>query len=439
MTQKTINDTVYQLTFEDNFNTLSAFEGHKSGGVWATSFSPHMDDTRYLASNGEGQYYADPSDTSLPNPFSVNNGVLSIHAHELTAAQSAQADGQSYVSGLLTTELSFGAQNGYIEISANVPDQQGFLASFWLLPTDGDCSSEIDVFETLGSDPTQLNTNVWNNGTDNQLSIPSVDLSNGFHTYGLEWTQDSITWYLDGAAVRTVDNTVHESMYLVTSLAVDTNWTGSVDDTTDFSDPFQIDYIRVYETPDVGNNDSIEDGQYLANPIPYGEGVGSETLFGTNFDDEFAGGGGADTLYGRDGDDQISGGDGADMVFGQDGDDLISGDAGGDKLIGGAGSDVLIGGTGTDHIWGGVWSADQAQDTHVFAPGDGLDFIHDFETGVDQIDLSAFNIDWATVSSHMSDQNWAVALDLAAMGGAGGDKTYLIGVDFANLSANDFI
>lgn len=75
---------------------------------------------------------------------------------------------------------------------------------------------------------------------------------------------------LDGAAVRTVENTVNESRYLVTSLAVDTTWTGAVDASTDFSDPFQIDYIRVYEIPDAGNNTPIEDGRYLATPIPYG-------------------------------------------------------------------------------------------------------------------------------------------------------------------------
>lgn len=99
----------------------------------------------------------------------------------------------------------------------------------------------------------------------------------------------------------------------------------------------------------------------------------------------------------------------------------------------------LSGGTGTDHLWGGVWSADQSEDTHVFSPGDGLDFIHDFEIGVDRIDLSAYDIDWSTLSAHMSDQNWAVALDLAALGGTSGDKTYIIGIDYAALDEGDFV
>lgn len=68
----------YVLTFKDEFtgSTNTFFEGHGSGGIWATSFSPHLDDTRYITRNGEGQYYVDPSDDDLPNPFSVQGGQL---------------------------------------------------------------------------------------------------------------------------------------------------------------------------------------------------------------------------------------------------------------------------------------------------------------------------------------------------------------------------
>lgn len=41
----------YVLTFHDEFDSSSMrfWKGFGQGGVWATSFSPHMDDSRYLA------------------------------------------------------------------------------------------------------------------------------------------------------------------------------------------------------------------------------------------------------------------------------------------------------------------------------------------------------------------------------------------------------
>lgn len=436
---KTLNGVTYHLTFQDNFDTFDAFTGHGSDGHWATSFSPHLDDTRFLTANGEGQYYTNPDEAGLPNPFSVNNGVLSIHAHELTASEQALADGQLYGSGMLATELSFGTQNGYIEIAANVPDQQGFLSSFWLLPMDGDWSAEIDVFETLGHNTDLLNTNVWDDGNSNQLSIPTIDMSDGFHVYGLEWTEDTITWYLDGVPVRTVDNTVQEDMYLVASLAVDTTWTGSVDATTDFSDPFQIDYIHVYEEDAPGNNRPVTGNEILADAIEYTNGSADGSLFGTGWADTFLGNSGADTLYGRDGDDVLSGNEGNDTLFGQVGADTLLGGIGDDKLIGGGGEDILVGGAGKDNLWGGTWGADGNTDIFVFAADEGKDFVHDFETGIDKMDLTSFGVTWADIQSHSHDHGWATKIDLDALGGNAGDMVYLINVDATDLTAGDFI
>ncbi|MGB1236104.1 MAG: family 16 glycosylhydrolase, partial [Planktomarina sp.] len=284
-----------------------------------------------------------------------------------------------------------------------------------------------------------LNTNVWDHGEGNQISIPTVDMSNGFHTYGLEWTAEEITWYIDDVPMRTVPNTVGEKMYLVASLAVDTTWTGPTDATTNFNDAFQIDYIHVYETDDPGNNPAVTGTQIFAEPIVYGEGAGPETLFGTGWGDLFKGGGADDKLYGRDGDDDLEGGKGADTLHGQTGNDHLKGQGGDDKLIGGEGLDVLDGGKGTDHMWGGSWTEEGAEDRFVFRPGDGKDFVHDFEAGVDLIDLSAYNVDWPTLQNHFESQGWATTIDLASIGGVAGDLTFLVGVDINDLTQDDFV
>lgn len=439
-TSVNLNGVTYTATMLEEFDSFSAFTGHGSGGIWATSFSPHEDDTRYISANGEGQYYVDPDMVDLPNPFSIDNGIMTITAQELTAAQQAAADGQEYSAGMMSTELSFAAETGYVEISAKIPDQQGFLSSFWLLPADGDWSAEIDVFEILGHTPDHHHTNVWEDGTSNQQTILGPDLSDGFHTYGLEWTADSVTWYLDGEAIRTVNQVIDEEMYLVLSLAVDTTWTGDVDATTDFSDGFQIDYIRVYEDQaQVQSNTPVVQGQIIAEPTEYGNTAAAETLYGTRWDDVINGGGADDTLYGRDGEDVLSGDDGDDDLFGQNGDDVLEGGDGGDRLIGGAGDDRLEGGGGTDHYWGGVWAADGAADTFVFNTGDGKDYIHDFENGTDFIDLVQMGTDWSAVSTTVIDQGWATLLDLQQITGNAGDQMFVVGVAASDIGADDFI
>lgn len=436
-----IDNEDYVLTFMDEFSGSngSYFEGFGSGGVWATSFSPHLDDARFISRNGEQQYYVDPSDTTLPNPFSVSRGVVSIQAQELTAAEQALAGGQLYSSGLLTTELSFHTGSGYVEISADIPDEQGMLSAFWLLPADGSWSSEIDVFEILGHDTDTLHTNLWDNGVGDQESFQVSGLGDGFHTYALHWTDTTISWIVDGVVVRTEPNTVTEPMYLAVSLAVDTTWTGSPDATTDFSDTLDIDYIRVYELEsDPNRNDAIPvDGDFTPDDV-YGGTTGSETLYGTRWSDTLDGQDGNDILHGRKGADILIGGAGADEVFGGKGADTLDGGADGDKLIGGKGDDVLDGGTGNDHLWGGTYGADHGEDVFVMKTGMNTDFAHDFNVVDDVLDVSTLGINWTDVSNALNDQGWATQLNLGHFGGSWGDQIFLIGVDAMDLTVDNF-
>jgi Ca2+-binding RTX toxin-like protein len=120
-------------------------------------------------------------------------------------------------------------------------------------------------------------------------------------------------------------------------------------------------------------------------------------------------------IDGRGGDDRIAGSAGADSILGGSGADLLAGNRGADRLDGGSGSDVvadwsgadtLVGGTGKDRLvlahgdgsilelWGGTQEAgkDGSTDLYTLLGSRGaLAFdarIHDFETGLDRIDLS---------------------------------------------------
>lgn len=88
-------------------------------------------------------------------------------------------------------------------------------------------------------------------------------------------------------------------------------------------------------------------------------------------------------MHGNDGDNILRGGAGNDLIWGGAGNDSLHGGGGDDRLYGGPGGDILIAGPGLDHVWGGAGA-----DTFVFASGDGILHIRDFEAGVDLIDVT---------------------------------------------------
>lgn len=76
-----------------------------------------------------------------------------------------------------------------------------------------------------------------------------------FHTYAIEWDQDSIRWLLDdrrynGLSIKDGVNGTqefHEPFYLLLNLAIGGDWPKNTDATTAFPDTVFVDYVRVYK------------------------------------------------------------------------------------------------------------------------------------------------------------------------------------------------
>ncbi|MGP3966614.1 calcium-binding protein [Streptomyces sp. 6N223] len=83
-------------------------------------------------------------------------------------------------------------------------------------------------------------------------------------------------------------------------------------------------------------------------------GGGSDTLTGTDRDDNLNGQWGNDTIHAGDGADWLKGAAGDDELHAGAGNDSVHGNAGNDTMFGDAGDDVLEGGQGTDQIDGGT-------------------------------------------------------------------------------------
>jgi beta-glucanase (GH16 family) len=299
-----LNRTGLVSTFSDEFNSFSWNSGsdtsvtpnNAANGTWATRYWWGSGD-RWLSGNNEQEYYADGSTSVVQTypgvgPFSVSDGALTITARP--SPDASLTAGQPYVSGLITTEGTFAQRYGYFEMRADLPAGQGLWPAFWMLQQDPHgWPPELDVMEVLGHDPTTLHTVVHTNqtGTHTQTgkATATVDLSAGFHTYGVRWAPDKIEWYLDDSLVFSAATPadLNKPMYLLANLAVGGNWPGSPDGTTPWPAEMRIDHIKAYAIP--------------------------LTLTGTDRADTLVAEAAADRITGGGGNDTMTGGGGGDV------------------------------------------------------------------------------------------------------------------------------
>lgn len=245
------------LTFDDEFNSLSLWNG--SSGVWATSFwydNPNGNGST-LAGNGEQEWYINSNygPTASLTPWTVDsNGILHLTASRTPSNLLSAVNGYAYVSGEINTYHSFSQTYGYFEIKAELPSGQGVWPAFWLLPESGAWPPELDVMEVLGANPNQLVTTVHTNETgrptQSAQATTVADTSHGYHTYGVDWEADYITWYFDGVAVyrAPTPTDMHSPMYMILNLALGGYWGGAVGASTAFPADYKIDYVRAYQS-----------------------------------------------------------------------------------------------------------------------------------------------------------------------------------------------
>jgi len=188
---------------------------------------------------------------------SVSNGVASLTASKQTAA------GHDYVSGMINTgpqspgqATGYSFLYGYAEARMKLVSGQGLWPAFWMLPDpnpagayhDGD--GEIDVMEELGHQTT-LDEIHYHHGADQWGGYvdTGVDLSQAFHTYGVNWKPGELDYYLDGSLIYTIDQAPSVAEYLIFDLAVgsSTTWPGAPDANTVFPASMQVDSVQVWQ------------------------------------------------------------------------------------------------------------------------------------------------------------------------------------------------
>jgi Ca2+-binding RTX toxin-like protein len=125
----------------------------------------------------------------------------------------------------------------------------------------------------------------------------------------------------------------------------------------------------------------------------------------------FAGNAGGDTITGSSQGDRIRSDAGSDRLLGADGHDKLRGNGGRDRIEGGFGDDTIHGGDGDDRIvgqWGSnqLWGGEGA-DTFVCGGSPGLETVHDFEVGLDKVEVRANGLE---VVVFVSDEETSITL-----------------------------
>ena len=89
---------------------------------------------------------------------------------------------------------------------------------------------------------------------NNPFNKFSIDVTQ-YHVYALEWTEETISWYIDGIKFGEVEidqdakqcEEMHNKYYLLLNLAVGGKWPGVPNDNTQFPASYCVDYVRVYQ------------------------------------------------------------------------------------------------------------------------------------------------------------------------------------------------
>ena len=236
--------------------------------IWSDEFDSNISETNWNFETGDGtdfglppgwgnnelQLYTTSGNNATVRPDDDGNSVLAI---------TARKNGDEFTSAKLTTENLLEVRYGRIEARIKVPEGKGIWPAFWMLGTnrpevDWPGCGEIDIMEVIGSDPATLHTTVhytnsenkWrNNGNATKNDQP---LSQSYHVYAVDWTDESLTFLFDNKPVYNVviEEDMKEflrSFYLILNVAVGGNWPGDPDETTVFPQTMFIDWVRVYQ------------------------------------------------------------------------------------------------------------------------------------------------------------------------------------------------
>lgn len=253
-------DSGWSLTWSDEFDgnklDTSAWTYEIGNGDWGWG-------------NGEIQYY-----TRREDNVKVSGGNLQL------IAKKENYNGFKYTSGRLITKKKKAFTYGYMEARIKVENgnQPGVWPAFWMMGNDIDSvgwpkCGELDIMEHANSNNFIGGCLHWGeNNNSHQYSSSGQSGKdfvftdnvnngiNGWHTYGVYWTDKYIEWYVDRKPFYKQYLTSNKAKYFkkdnffLLNLAIGGPQTGftsgvTANDSTFKTVTMYVDYVRAYQNP----------------------------------------------------------------------------------------------------------------------------------------------------------------------------------------------
>lgn len=257
----------YKLVFGDEFDVADGSQPDSkywSRSAWATPTWK-----RFCAQTTEGQKLTG----WIEDGKLVLRCLANPYDDEVNANTKEKLD---MISGAVETAGKVDFTYGKVEGRLMTVGHTGNFPAFWMMPAKSTYggwpySGEIDIWEQIDAQNITHHTihSKWANkttdGTDCQgqtnnpakTGTATATLEN-YHTFGLEWTENLLTWYVDGKQVFSYAKSTSESdlnlgqwpfdkpFYLILNQSVGNgSWAKAAD--TSFTYETKFDWVRVYQ------------------------------------------------------------------------------------------------------------------------------------------------------------------------------------------------
>jgi beta-glucanase (GH16 family) len=176
-----------------------------------------------------------------------------------------------FTSARMKTARNLSFQYGRIEARIKMPQGVGTWPAFWMLGGDlldgvpwPECG-EIDIMEFRGDIPDRSTSAIHGPTTPPGSGLGAAflsydSLSNGYHTYAIEWKKNSLTFIVDGRVTGTYSSAdtgsrgwvYNQKFFMILNLAMGGTYAGEYIDPMVNQAQLHVDYIRFYSINGVG-------------------------------------------------------------------------------------------------------------------------------------------------------------------------------------------
>jgi beta-glucanase (GH16 family) len=250
-------DETQTVTTLDNLVKEDNFDGNELDmSLWSFELGDGSGDGLPGWGNNELQNY-----TNRPENLKVENGLLTI------TARKESFEGSGYTSARIVTKAKFEKKYGRLEARMKMPWGKGLWPAFWMLGADIDQvgwpqTGEIDIMEYNGQEPTVVHGSIHGpgysggNAVTKSYEFQNDRLDTDFHTYGIEWGENYINYYVDDILYNqiTPDNegvtgewVFNKPFYIIINMAVGGTFVGPPNANTVFPQTLEVDYVKIYE------------------------------------------------------------------------------------------------------------------------------------------------------------------------------------------------